>query len=122
MDRLWLDRVDINQLRTGTIDSICEELLRDYRDPGTDPPVLADEFVSETLLLQAGLFKAKRYLDGDLNEAEVRVFLEAVEKDPELERNLRRYETLLALGDTLESPRVSEGFTDRVMESIASEP
>ena len=33
MDRLWLERVDINQVRTGTIDSVCEELLRDFRDP-----------------------------------------------------------------------------------------
>jgi ATP-dependent DNA helicase UvrD/PcrA len=65
--RMWLKRVDINQVRTGTIDSFCEELLRDYRDPGTDSPVLADEFVSETLLLRAGLFKSKRYLDDDLD-------------------------------------------------------
>src|ERR1043166_6528589 len=67
VDQLWLDRVDINQVRTGTIDSICEELLRDFRDPGTDPPVLADQFVSETLLLRAGLFNAARYLDADLD-------------------------------------------------------
>src|SRR5947209_8800655 len=45
MDRLWLERVDINQVRTGTIDGVCEELLRDFRDPGTDPPILADQFV-----------------------------------------------------------------------------
>ena len=38
MDRLLIDRVDINQVRTGTIDSVCEELLHDFRDPGTDPP------------------------------------------------------------------------------------
>jgi DNA helicase-2/ATP-dependent DNA helicase PcrA len=65
--RLWLERMDINQVHTGTIDSICEELLREHRDPGTDPPILADEFVSETLLLRAGLFNAKRYLDDDLD-------------------------------------------------------
>ena len=67
MDQMWLDRVDINQVRTGTIDSICEELLRDFRDPGTDPPVLADQFVSETLLLRAGLFGGARYQDADLD-------------------------------------------------------
>jgi DNA helicase-2/ATP-dependent DNA helicase PcrA len=66
VDKLWLNRLDINQVRTGTIDSICEELLRDFRDPGTDPPVLADQFVSETLLLRAGLFNASRYEDDDL--------------------------------------------------------
>jgi len=32
IDPLWLEGVDINQVRTGTIDSICEEILRDFRD------------------------------------------------------------------------------------------
>jgi DNA helicase-2/ATP-dependent DNA helicase PcrA len=68
MERLRIERIDINQVSTGTIDSICEELLRDFRDPGADPPVLADEFVSKTLLLRAGLFSADRYLDGDLDQ------------------------------------------------------
>jgi DNA helicase-2/ATP-dependent DNA helicase PcrA len=67
MDRLWLERVDINQVRTGTIDSVCEELLRDFRDPGTDPPILADQFISDTLLLRQGLFINDRYRDDDLN-------------------------------------------------------
>lgn len=67
MDRLWLERVDINQIRTGTIDSVCEELLRDFRDPGTDPPILADQFVSDTLLLRQGLFQSDRYKDDDLD-------------------------------------------------------
>lgn len=63
-----------------------------------------------------------RYLDGDLGESEVRVFLDAVENDPQLERELRSYEALLALGRSLESPRVSPGFTDRVMDAVAAEP
>ena len=65
---LWLSRVDVNQVRTGTIDSLCEELLRDFRDPGTDPPILADEFVSSTLLLRAGMFNGNRYKDNDLDQ------------------------------------------------------
>ena len=68
MQRLWLERVDINQVRTGTIDSICEELLQEFRDPGTDPPILADQFVSETLLLRAGMFGGGRYKDDDLDQ------------------------------------------------------
>lgn len=62
----WLDDIDINQVWTGTLDSLCEELLRDYRAPGTQPPVLADEFVSKTLLLRAGLFADHRLDDPDL--------------------------------------------------------
>jgi DNA helicase-2/ATP-dependent DNA helicase PcrA len=67
MDKLWIERIDVNQIRTGTIDSICEEVLRDHRDPGTDPPILADQFVSETLLLRAGLFQSRRFRDDDLD-------------------------------------------------------
>ena len=64
----WLDIVDINQVLTGTIDSICERLLRDFRDPGTQPPVLADEFVTKTLLLREGLFPNRRFDDTDLDD------------------------------------------------------
>ena len=63
----WLDVVDINQVLTGTIDSICERLLRDFRDPGKQPPVLADDFVTKTLLLRAGLFPHQRFRDTDLD-------------------------------------------------------
>jgi DNA helicase-2/ATP-dependent DNA helicase PcrA len=62
-----LKRLDINQVITGTIDSICEEVLRDYREPGTLAPVLADDFVSKTLLLRSGLLESGRYRDGDLD-------------------------------------------------------
>jgi DNA helicase-2/ATP-dependent DNA helicase PcrA len=68
IQQLWLLRIDVNQVRTGTIDSLCEELLRDFRDPGTDPPILADEFVSSTLLLRAGMFGGNRYKDDDLDQ------------------------------------------------------
>ena len=69
IQKMWLEqKVDINQVWTGTIDSLCEELLRDFRDPGTDPPVLADEFVAGTLLLRAGMFGSGRYKDEDLDK------------------------------------------------------
>src|SRR5262245_51258252 len=66
-------RLDINQVRTGTIDSICEQLLREYRDPGTQAPVLADDFVAKTLLLREGLFGGGRYLNADLDAFTLRL-------------------------------------------------
>ncbi|MBD1863989.1 MULTISPECIES: ATP-dependent helicase [Trichocoleus] len=66
--KVELAKVDINQVLTGTIDSLCERILRDFRDPGTQPPILADDFVSKTLLLQAGLFKDRRDQNGELDE------------------------------------------------------
>lgn len=66
--RSKLKDLDINQVWTGTLDSLCEQLLRDYRAPGTHPPVLADEFVARTLLLRSGLLADSRYLDADLDK------------------------------------------------------
>ena len=62
-----LSKLDINQVITGTIDSICERVLRDYREAGTQPPILVDDYVAKTLMLREGLFKAKRYEDPDLD-------------------------------------------------------
>lgn len=58
--KAFVDAVDINQVRTGTVDSLCEQLLREFRAPGTQPPVLVDEFVSKTLMLREGLFGSRR--------------------------------------------------------------
>ena len=64
----FLKSIDINQIWTGTIDSLCEQLLRDFRAPGTQPPVLADEFVAKTLLLRDGLFHGRKDKDSNLDE------------------------------------------------------
>jgi DNA helicase II / ATP-dependent DNA helicase PcrA len=65
--REWLQEVDINQVVTGTIDSICEQVLRDFREPATQPPLLIDEYVSQTLMLREGLFEDRRWEDPDLH-------------------------------------------------------
>jgi DNA helicase II / ATP-dependent DNA helicase PcrA len=63
-----LKKLDINQIVTGTIDSICERILRDFREAGTQPPVLVDDYVAKTLMLREGLLKNKRYEDPDLDQ------------------------------------------------------
>lgn len=65
--RDFVAAIDINQVRTGTIDSLCEQLLREFRAPGTQPPILVDDFVSSTLMLREGLFGNGRYQDPDLD-------------------------------------------------------
>lgn len=61
-------RLDVNQLTTGTIDSLCQDMLVRFRDPGTQPPVLIDEFVSRTLLLRHGLFTDGRFRSKRLDD------------------------------------------------------
>jgi DNA helicase II / ATP-dependent DNA helicase PcrA len=60
--------VDVNQIITGSIDSLCEDMLLRYRDPGTQPPVVVDEFVARTLLLRNGLFEDGRHRSRRLND------------------------------------------------------
>jgi hypothetical protein len=61
-----------------------------------------------------------RYFDGDLDDREARAFLEAVELDPKLERELRAYERVLALGARLPDVQAPEGFAERVMAVVTS--
>jgi DNA helicase-2/ATP-dependent DNA helicase PcrA len=64
--RLPLERLDFNAIVTGTLDSIAESMLAQYRAPGTQPPVVIEEFVSQALMLRRGLFQNGRYWDQNL--------------------------------------------------------
>jgi DNA helicase-2/ATP-dependent DNA helicase PcrA len=55
------EALDVNQVITGTIDSLCENMLVRYRDAGSQPPTVVDEFVAKTMLLREGLFKDGRF-------------------------------------------------------------
>ena len=62
-----------------------------------------------------------RYFDGELNDREAREFLEAIAVDPRLEKELRDFERVLALGKALPFPKAPAGFTERVMARISRE-
>ncbi len=57
-DQRWLDSIDISRFVTGTLDSLCEDTLTTFRDPGDPPPVLVEGFVGNVLLAQKGMFPA----------------------------------------------------------------
>jgi len=61
-----------------------------------------------------------RYFDGDLDDREARLFLEQVESDPKLEKELRAYERILELGAALPVPKAPPGFTGRVMAGVSA--
>lgn len=54
-DQAWLSTVDLNHCLTGTLDSICEEMLGEYRPAGTVTPILVEGFPANQMLLRAGL-------------------------------------------------------------------
>jgi DNA helicase II / ATP-dependent DNA helicase PcrA len=51
-----LRRLDLNRIITGTLDSIAEQTLADYREPGTQPPIPLDKFVADALMLRLGIW------------------------------------------------------------------
>ena len=62
-DRDWVQSVDINQVSTGTLDSISQQVLAQHRAPAEQPPVLIDTYLANTVLVRKGLFPGGRYQD-----------------------------------------------------------
>ena len=63
----WLDSIDINRFVTGTLDSICEELLTTLRDPTDPAPVLVEGFVGNGILVRHALFPNQAHNDVQLD-------------------------------------------------------
>lgn len=61
-----LDRVDLNAVWTGTLDSLSEEILGRFRLPGAQSPAVIEEFVARAQMLRKGLFPGRRDRDPDL--------------------------------------------------------
>src|SRR5262245_47737208 len=63
----FLKAIDLNQILTGTIDSLAENILREHRGAGEEPPVLADEYVTRTIMARDGLLDTKLYFSKSLD-------------------------------------------------------
>jgi DNA helicase-2/ATP-dependent DNA helicase PcrA len=64
----YLNSLDINRFVTGTLDSLAEEILGQYRRPDIPPPVVLDQFVADGVLLTDGLFDNGLFRNEDLTE------------------------------------------------------
>ena len=67
-DRQWIEKVDINQIFCGTIDSLCEKLLSEFRPAGEDVFSIVDSYVDSTMLLRESfLSNPANQKDADLD-------------------------------------------------------
>ena len=64
--REHLQTIDLNQMVIGTLDSISENLLQDYREPGSPPPVVIEEFIANAIMVRDGLLQDGRYRNEEL--------------------------------------------------------
>ena len=63
-----VNRIDFNQINIGTIDSIADELLRIHRQAGTSQPILIEDFVANSVMINECLLKDDRYKHDSLQE------------------------------------------------------
>ena len=63
-----INRIDFNQINIGTIDSIAYELLRIHRQAGTSQPILIEDFVANSVMINECLLKEDRYKHDSLQE------------------------------------------------------
>lgn len=64
---LKIDRIDFNQMKIGTTDSIAEELLRDYKKPGENQSIVIENFVANSAMMKI-LIEDEKYLNKELVE------------------------------------------------------
>ena len=63
-----INRIDFNQINIGTIDSIADELLRIHSQAGTSQPILIEDFVANSVMINECLLKEDRYKHDSLQE------------------------------------------------------
>lgn len=101
-DQQWLKSVDLNQVVTGTLDSLCQDALSQHRAPGMQPPVMIDTFLANTVLVRQGLFPSRLHDDADLD-----AWLLKVRNDAKFGWNLGAKRSLLmSLWDRLHQDQV----------------
>jgi len=66
----WIQEIDINQILTGTLDSICQNILRESKQPGASDPEPVDEYVASTVMFRDGLL-----FSGDLSDQDLETYL-----------------------------------------------
>lgn len=64
--REHLQTIDLNQIVIGTLDSISENLLQEYREPGSPSPVVVEEFIANAIMVRDGLLQGGRYQNEEL--------------------------------------------------------
>jgi DNA helicase-2/ATP-dependent DNA helicase PcrA len=65
--REQLESIDLNQVITGTLDSLAQEILGEHRSPGSGSPVVIEDFVASALMTRKGLLSSGRYNNEELN-------------------------------------------------------
>lgn len=92
---LKIDRIDFNQIKIGTTDSVAEELLRDNKKPGENQAIVIEEFVANSAMMRI-LIEDETYRDEKLVE-----FLKELSGRAELKEPSKMSEILMKIKNRL---------------------
>ncbi|WP_295622176.1 ATP-dependent helicase [uncultured Methanobrevibacter sp.] len=94
-----IKKIDFNQMNIGTIDSVADELLRIHRDAGTSQPILIEDFVANSVMINECLLKDNRYKMESLQEylAEVSGKESDLVQKPKIKNLTKMAETLIKI-------------------------
>ena len=65
--------IDFTKIYIGTIDSLAQDIMAEYKLPGEIEPVVIEEFVSRALMLRYGLFDQGRFNSPELKALLLRI-------------------------------------------------
>lgn len=82
--------VDLNKMYVGTLDSLAEDIMAEFKSPGEIEPVVIDDFVSTSIMLRYGLFENGRHKSPSLEN-----FLKQVNGEGSGDLNARQKAKLL---------------------------
>ncbi len=120
----YLESIDINRIRTGTLDSLAQEILAEYRPVNTSTPLVLDEFISNGILLRNGLFEGNLWRNQDFMTFALAHGLRNTGRGPSV-RDMLRLARLYAdrtLHDLLNLPHfASQSEGHRVMAQVITQ-
>lgn len=90
-----IERIDFNLIKIGTIDSIAEELIRDYKKPGENQVIVIEEFVAKSAMIKI-IIQKEMYLNQNLVD-----YLKELEGKEKLNEPSRISEILLKIKDRI---------------------
>lgn len=85
-----LKDLDLNRVLTGTLDSVCEDVLMDSRLPGSEESVVIQDLAANTLMIQQGIVNRRRQHDPNLQSYVKRLVEDDRNKSPsDLSKTIR---------------------------------
>lgn len=89
-DLITAENVDLNKMYVGTIDSLAQDIMAEFKSPGEIEPIVIDDFVSTSIMLRYGLFENGRYKSTSLEK-----FLKQINGEGSGNLNVRQKAQLL---------------------------